>query len=193
MVTMMMDAAEDGEDPLSDHGRRSLMWSGLCQRFASRPFAGLLTVLILLSLGVFEWSTYRMVKTALHVDAHDTGGSVSGDLWFWLLPASSALLLLAGITTLTISMLRLPPLPRRPAGTAPWGWTAWPALGASLAMPLVGSVLAVVSLVAGVRLYHRTRQGRYRVLAALSAASIALTALFLLPQASILLLENQVG
>ena len=179
MVTMMMDATDNGEDPLIGAGRRSLMWSGLRQRLASRPFAWLWVALIAVSAGVFTWSAHRMTQIGLYADAHQTDGGV--DPWLWPVTIGAVSLFLAAVATLTISMLHVPPLPVRPAQPSRWGWTAWLPLALVLVMPFMGAILPVVSLVAGIRLYRRTRQNRYRALAGTSASIFAVVALIVIP------------
>ena len=188
MVAMMMEAADDGEDPLAKNSRRSLMWSGLRQRFASRPFAAWWLMMTLLSLGIFEWNAFRMVQAAIYADTRGTSGAVG--LWLWPIAIGAALLSIASVTTFTVSALHIPPLPRHPVKPAPRGWTAWLALGGSFIVPVGGPLLAVGSLVAGIRLYRRTRKESYRALAGLSCGSLAVTALFLLPQVAIVILDR---
>lgn len=188
MVTMMMDASDNGEDPLSRAGQRSLMWAGLRQRFASHPFVWLLVALSVLSLCGYTWSASRMVRNGLYADAHGTNGAV--ELWLWPVTLGSGLLLLTSIGTLTVSVLYLPPLPYRAITPAPRGWTAWFVFACSVVAMLLfppllfGQLFAIVALVAGVWLYRRTRREHYRVLSGLSAGLVASGMLLVLPAAS---------
>ena len=193
MVAMMMDAAEHGEQPLNPAGRRRLMWAGLGQRFASRPYLWLWIGSCALSMCVYAWAVSRMVRIGLYADEHGTSGAV--DLWLWPVALGAALLFLVSIATLTLSALYQPPFPRRTVRPAAHGWTAWLAfaggLGTMFFAPVlpVGPLLTITALVAGVGLYRRTRRQQYRVLSGLSASAGALALLVLIPAATELLLN----
>jgi hypothetical protein len=193
VVAMMMDAADHGEQPLSPAGRRSLMWAGLRQRFASRPYLWLWAVSSALSMCVFAWAAWRLGRIGLYADEHGTSGAV--DLWLWPVALGAALLFLVNIATLTLSALYQPPFPRRTVRPAARGWTAWlpfvGALGAMFLAPVlpVGPLLAITALAAGVGLYRRTGRRQYRALSGLSAAALALGLLALIPAATWLLLD----
>jgi hypothetical protein len=53
----------------------------------------------------------------------------------------------------------------------------------------VGPLLAITALVAGVGLHRRTRRQQYRVLSGLSAGTVALSLLVLVPAATGVLLD----
>jgi hypothetical protein len=123
---------------------------------------------------------YEFCATRLRVV--EAEATVGLDRWLWPATVSSAMVFLAAILAVTVSVLHVPPLPERPVRPARWGWIAWLVfvLSASRVLPLA-ELGSVATLVAGARLYRRTREPQYTALAALSAAWIALAALLVLP------------
>jgi hypothetical protein len=176
MVALMLDASDHGEDPLSGNGRRSLMWSGLRQRFSSRPFVSLWVVLTLLCAGLYEWAAYRDIHIGLYADEHGTNGFNGPALIATLVAAAG---FVAGMTIMTVSLLHWPDFPRT-AAPQRRAWPGWLLLAvgllSGLCTPLLGASLAI-----GARRYRAGGSARYRVLAALSAAGIGFQLLFLLP------------
>ncbi|HZO65864.1 MAG TPA: hypothetical protein VFB74_12735 [Kribbellaceae bacterium] len=181
MIAMMLDASDHGEDPLSGAGRRSLMWSGLRQRFGSGPYVWLWIAATLASLGLHEWAGYRNLQIAER-------RGVSGwdaDRLTLTLALTTAVLFVACLTILTLSLLHRPPF-LRPVDVSPArSWPGWIVLAVG-ALSWIGVPLVLGSLVIGVRGYRAGGGLEFRLLAILSAIVFAFQVLLVLPVVNLL-------
>jgi hypothetical protein len=183
MVTLMLDARDNGDDPLSDSARRSLMWSGLRQRFASRPYVWAWIALTLLSLGLFEWASLRNMRIEDEAERLGQSGSNVASL-VTVLGASG--LFIGCLTILTVSLLHRPAFPRPTEGFAARSWPRWTVFALGI-MSLVGLPLGLVSLIAGVSRYRAGGGLEFRLLAIASAVVIGFQLVFMLPVVNLLL------
>lgn len=176
MVAMMMDARDNGENPLSAKGRRSLMWSGLRQRFASRPYVWLWIALTVISLGLHEWAGYQNLVIAERrgVSGFDTGGLALTLAWI------TAAMFVACLTILTVSLLHRPAFPKPVEVFAARSWPGWIILAAGT-MFILAFPLTLSSLVLGVRRYRVSGLLEFRLLATLSAIVLGIQVLVVLP------------
>jgi hypothetical protein len=182
MITLMLDARDHGEDPLSGAARRSLIWSGLRQRFASRPYAWVWIAATLASLGLNEWAGYRNLQIAesRHISGFDTG-----TLWLKL-AWTTTVLFVACLTILTVSLLHRPPLPKPANASTARSWPGWIVFAVG-AMSFIGVPLVLGSLVIAVRGYRAGGGLEFQLLAILSAVTFAFQVLVLLPVVNLLL------
>jgi hypothetical protein len=185
MVAMMLDASDHGEDPLNGNGRRSLMWSGLRQRFSSRPYLSLWIVLTLASAATYAWAAYRDVQIGLYADEHGTSGFNGPALLTTLIAAAG---LVAGMTIMTVSLLHRPAVPRTPPAARGRAWPGWLLLLLGL-FSVAGTPLLAAGLAIGARRYRAGGSAQFRVMAALSAFALGFQLLFLVPTLSLLLLN----
>jgi hypothetical protein len=183
MVALMLDAEDHGEEPLSGNGRRSLMWSGLRERFASRPYVTLWIALTVAGLALYEWALYRDIPFGVDADEHGTSGFNGPLVVAGLIGAAG---LVTGLTILTVSLLHRPPFPR-PVAALRRGWLGWVTLALGTAF-ILGTPLIVASLVIGVRHYRAAASAQMRVLAILSALALGFQLIVLLPPLNLLLL-----
>jgi hypothetical protein len=181
MIALMLDARDHGEDPLSGAGRRSLMWSGLRQRFATRPYMWLWIAATLASLGLHEWAGYRNLQIAerRHVSGFDTG------LLSLTFAFTTAVLFVACLTILTVSLLHRPPLPLPAGVSTARSWPGWIVFTVG-AMSFIGVPLVLGSLVIAVRGYRAGGGLEFRLLAILSAVTFAFQLFALLPVVNLL-------
>jgi hypothetical protein len=182
MVALMLDSSDHGEDPLSGTGRRSLMWSGLRQRFGSRPYVWLWIAVTLVSLGLHEWASYRNILVGLEADKRGASGFNAVSLGIAL---SSAALFVACFTILTVSLLYRPAFPRPAEGLAARSWPGWIVLAVGT-MSWLGAPLILGSLVLGVRRYRAGGALEFRVLATLSAIVLGVQLIVILPVVNML-------
>ncbi|NUT33729.1 MAG: hypothetical protein HOV79_11705 [Hamadaea sp.] len=178
----MLDARDNGDDPLSASGRRSLMWSGLHQRFASRPYVWAWIALTLLSLGLLEWVNLRNIRIEDEAERLGMGGSNPASFVTY---SGAAVVFVACFTILTVSLLHRPALPRPVEGVAARRWPVW-ALVALGAMALAGLPPALGSLIVGVSRYRAGGGFEFRLLAIASAVVIGFQLVFMLPVVNLL-------
>lgn len=177
MVALMLDSSDHGEDPLSGTGRRSLMWSGLSQRFGSRPYVWLWIAVTVISLGLHEWASYRNILIGLDADKRGVSGVNAASLAMTL---SSAALFVACFTILTVSLLHRPAFPRPVEGFAARSWPGWIVFAVGT-MSWLGAPLILGSLVLGVRRYRAGGGLEFRLLATLSAIVLGVQLIVILP------------
>ena len=183
MVALMLDARDNGEDPLSDSARRSLMWSGLRQRFASRPYVWAWIALTLLSLGLYEWASLRDMRIEVEAERLGESGSNVASLVTVL---GATVLFIGCLTTLTVSLLHRPAFPRPTEGFAARSLPRWKVFALGI-MSLVGLPLGLVSLIAGVSRYRAGGGLEFRLLAITSAVVIGFQLVLMLPVVNLLL------
>jgi hypothetical protein len=182
MVALMLDSSDHGEDPLSGTGRRSLMWSGLRQRFGSRPYVWLWIAITLISLGLHEWAGYRNILIGLDAEKRGVSGFNAASLGMTL---SSAALFVACFTIVTVSLLHRPAFPRPVEGFAARSWPGWIVFAVGT-MSWLGAPLILGSLVLGVRHYRAGGGLEFRLLATLSAIVLGVQLIVILPVVNML-------
>lgn len=186
MVTLMLDARDNGDDPLSNSARRSLMWSGLRQRFASRPYLSAWIALTLLSLGLYEWAILRDGR--IEEEAERLGQS--GPNMASLVTVLGTIGLFMGcLTILTVSLLHRPAIPRPTEDFAARRRPRWTivALVIMSIMSIVGLPLSLISLIVGVSRYRAGGGVEYRIIAISSAVVIGFHLVFILPVVNLLI------
>jgi hypothetical protein len=182
MVALMLDASDHGEDPLSGTGRRSLMWSGLRQRFGSRPYVWPWTAVTLISLGLHQWASYRNILIGLEADQRGVSRFNPASLG---MTVSSAALFVACFTVLTVSLLHRPAFPRPVEGLAARSWPGWTVFAVGT-MSWLGAPMLLGSLVLGLRRYRAGGGPGFRVLATLSAIVLGVQLIVILPVVNML-------
>ncbi|GIH02056.1 hypothetical protein Rhe02_01230 [Rhizocola hellebori] len=182
MVAMMLDASDNGEDPLSGHGRRSLMWSGLRQRFASGPYVWFWIAVTSISLGLHQWASHRNIQIRQQAERF---GDRDVDMAAYAMVLGSAILFVLCLTILTVSLLHRPAFPRPVDGFVARSWPGW-TLFALGTLSWLGVPMILGSLVVGVRRYRAGGGMEFRLLAIFSAFVLGFQVTVLLPVVNML-------
>jgi hypothetical protein len=177
MVALMLDASDNGEDPLSGRSRRSLMWSGIRQRFASPPYVWLWVAATVASLGLHAWTSRRNIQFR---DAAERRQTSQIEPALLTLTIGTAALFVACLTILTVSLLHRPAFPQAVATTGVRSWPGWIAFAVGT-LSWVAFPLTATSLVYGVRRYRTAGGTDVRLLATLSAVVLGLQLLVIVP------------